>query len=77
MDLWISSDFFLRGYMKSFIYETQEESEMDLVARIIVAAGKIAENTQVFARIWQSILKRYQTCINVLADILSSYYKVW
>ena len=50
---------------------------MDLVARILVAAGKIAENQRVFERVRQSILMRYQTCIDLGEDILSSYCKVW
>ena len=58
-------DFFLRGYMKSLIYETLVESEMDLVARIVVAAGKNFSNIRVFERVRQSILKRYQTCTGV------------
>ena len=33
------------GYTKSIIYETPVESEMDLVARIVAAAGKIAERS--------------------------------
>ena len=43
----------------------------------VVAAGKIADNPRVFERVPQSILKRYQTCIDEVADILSSYCKVW
>ena len=34
--------------MKSLIYETLVESEMDLVTRIVVAAGKIEENPRFF-----------------------------
>ena len=34
--------------MKSLSYETPVELGMDLVARIVVAAGKIAENPRVF-----------------------------
>ena len=38
---------------------------MNLVARTVVAAGKIAGNLRVLEHVKQSILKRYQTCIDV------------
>ena len=41
-------DFFLWIYMKSLIYETPVKPEMVLVTKIVVAAGKIAENSRVF-----------------------------
>ena len=47
-------DFFLWGYMKTLTYETPVESEMGLVARIVVAARKITENLRVFERDRQS-----------------------
>ena len=57
----ILSDFFPWGYLKSLIYETPVESEIDLVAKMVIAA----ENARVFERVRQSILKRYQTYIDV------------
>ena len=65
--------------MNSITYETSVESEMHGSRRkdTVVAAGKIADNPRVFERVPQSILKRYQTCIDEVADILSSYCKVW
>ena len=58
------------GFLSLGLYEvsnlqTPVESEMDLVSRIVVAAGKIAEDPRDFKRVRQSILKRYQTCIDV------------
>ena len=58
-------DFFFWVYVNAFIYETRMESEMDLVARIAVAAGKVADNLQIFECVRHSILKRYQSCIDV------------
>ena len=69
-------DFNLWSHIKSLIYEASVESEMDLVARIAVAAGQIAENPRIFEHARQSILKRYQTCIDVGMDILSGYSKL-
>ena len=49
-------DFFLWGYLKSLIYKTPVESEMDLVARMdIVAEGKIEENPRFFERVRQFV----------------------
>ena len=58
-------DLFLRCYMKSLIYETPVKSEMNLVARIVLAARKVTENPRVLKRVRQTILKRYQTYIDV------------
>jgi hypothetical protein len=41
-------DFFLRGYTQSLVYETLEETQQDLVARIAVAAGTIWEVPGIF-----------------------------
>ena len=38
---------------------------MDLVGRIVDAAGLIADNPRVFDRVRESLLSRYQTCIEV------------
>lgn len=58
-------DFYLWGHMKSLIYETPVETEMDLVGRIVAAAGCIADDPGVFDRVQESILRRYQKCIDV------------
>ena len=52
------------------MYETQVESEMDLVARITVAAGQIAKNPRVLKLIRQPILNKNQTCIDVGSNIV-------
>lgn len=58
-------DFYLWGHMKSLVYETPVESEMDLVARVAVAAGDIAQDRRMLSR-WQgSLHRRCQTCIEV------------
>ena len=59
-----SLDFYLWGHMKSLIYETPVESEMDLVGRIVDAVGLIADNSRVFDHVRQSLLRRYQNCID-------------
>ena len=46
-------------------HETPVESEMYLVGRIVNAAGLVADNTRVFDRVRESLLRRYQTCIDV------------
>ena len=64
-------DFFLWSYMKSLIHETPVESEMDIVAKIVVAVVMIVENPRIFEHIRQSILKRYQTCIDIPEKLVS------
>ena len=43
-------DFFLWRHMKQLVYETVVETEEDLVARINVAAGTIADMPGIFER---------------------------
>ena len=62
---------FLYGYVNSLIYETPVESD-DFHRRIVVAAGKIAENPRVFEHVRQSILKRYKICIEVGGGIIGA-----
>ena len=57
-------DFYLWGHMKSLIYETPVETEMDL-GRIVAAAGCIEDDPGLFVRVQESILRRYQKCIDV------------
>jgi len=40
----LTLDFFLWGYIKALVHETPVESQMDLVARIAVAAGDFDGN---------------------------------
>ena len=56
--------YFLWGHMKSMVYETPVESEEDLVARIAVAAGNIAEEPRLLNCVQESIQRRCQACID-------------
>ena len=40
--------------MKTLVYETPVESEMDLIARVAVAAGDVAEDRRMLSRVQQS-----------------------
>ena len=51
--------------MKSLIYDTPVETEMDLFWRMVAAAGCMAYDPGVFDRVQESILRRYQKCIDV------------
>ena len=44
------TDFFLWGHMKQLGYETVVETEEDLIARITVGAGTIADMPAIFER---------------------------
>ena len=44
-------DLFLWGYMKSMVYETDIDSEEDLVACIVSAAAEIRETSGIFGRV--------------------------
>lgn len=58
-------DFYLWGHMKTLVYETPIETEMELVGRIAVAAGDIAEDRRILSR-WQgSLQRRCDLCIRV------------
>lgn len=56
-------DFFLRGRMKSLIYECSIKTDMDLVARFAVVAGITREIPGAFANISQSLSRRCKACI--------------
>lgn len=55
-------DFYLWGHMKSLVYSTEVESEMDLVARIVAAAAVIQEDVQVFEAVRRSMDQRFRLC---------------
>ena len=46
-------DFFLWGCMKSMVYQTDIDSEENLVARIVSAAAEIRETPGIFGRVRQ------------------------
>ena len=56
-------DFYLWGHMKRLVFETPVESEKDLIHRIAVAAGDIAEKRRVFQRVRESLERRCRLCI--------------
>ena len=56
-------DFFLWGHMKTLVYETPVESEMDLIARVAVAAGNVAQDRRMLSRVQQSFQRRCKVCI--------------
>ena len=58
-------DFFLWGYMKSMVYETDVDSEEDLVARIVSAAGRIRETPGIFGRVREIKARRFTVCLDV------------
>ena len=58
-------DFFLWGHMKQLVYEAVVETEEDLVTRITVAVGTIADMPGIFERTRQSMVRRCTACIEV------------
>lgn len=54
-------DFFIWDYMKNLVYDTLVESAMDLVARIFVPSGIIANRPGLLANVRQS-LHRHLHC---------------
>ena len=67
------SDFYLYGHMKSLIYETPVESEMNLVERIVDAARLIVNNPRIFDRVRESLDTR--PALTYRVDILNNYCK--
>ncbi|GFW07589.1 DUF4817 domain-containing protein [Trichonephila clavipes] len=57
-------DFLLWGAMKGLVHDTPVVSEMDLVARISIAAARIREMPGVFEDVRQSMSRRYRACIH-------------
>ena len=68
-----SLDFFLWGYIKSMVYETDIYSEEDLVACIVSAAAEIRETPGIFGRVRQS-MARQRTYVWMSMDVCSSTY---
>lgn len=58
-------DFFFWGAMKDRVYATPVESELDLIGRIVVAAGDIAVIPNVFDSVRRSLLRRLEKCVEV------------
>ena len=51
--------------MKTLVYESPVDSIDDLAARVSVAAGEIASSPNVFHSVRESLVKRYEKCIEV------------
>ena len=64
-------DFFLWGYMKSMVYETDIDCEENLVARIVSAAAEIRETPGIFRRVCQSMAHQC-TIVWMSMDVCSS-----
>ena len=58
-------DFFLWGYVKSMVYETDIDSEEDLVAHIVSTAAEVRETPGIFGRVRQSMASRCTVCLDV------------
>ena len=58
-------DYFLWGYLKSLVFETLVETDMELVARIVAAYNVIQNTAGIFVRVRQNIVRRRHTCIEV------------
>ena len=56
-------EFFLWWHMKQLVYQTIVETEEDLIARITVAAGTIADMPGIFEWTQQSMVRRCTACI--------------
>ena len=56
--------------MKSLVYETPVEYEMDLVARVAVVAGDITRNQRILCRLQESLHLRFHICIEAGGSIL-------
>ncbi|KAJ4432291.1 hypothetical protein ANN_20909 [Periplaneta americana] len=48
--------------MKNLVYETPVETAEDLVARVVVTAGEIADTPGVIELVYQNIIRRYNAC---------------
>ena len=56
--------------MKSVVYETDIDSEEDLVARIVSAAAEVRETPGIFGRVRQSMARRCTVWMSM--DVCSS-----
>ena len=56
-------DFFFWGRMKELVYSTPVVDQMDLVARIAVAAQQIQDTVGIFASVREGMLRRCNACI--------------
>ena len=66
-------DFFLWGNMKSMVFETNIDSEEDLVARIVSAAAEVRETPGIFGRVRQSMARRCTVCMDVKGRVFQHF----
>ena len=63
-------DFFLWYNMKSMVYETDIDSEEDLIARIVSAAAEVRETPGIFGMVRQNMARRCTVWMSM--DVCSS-----
>ena len=51
------------------VYETDIDSEEDLVARIVSAAPEVRETSSIFERARQSVARRGTVCLDVIGRV--------
>ena len=52
-------DYFLWGNLKSLVFETPVETNMELVGRIVAACNVIQDTPGIFVRVQQNLVRRY------------------
>ena len=58
-------DYFLWGYLKSLVFETTVETDMDLVARIVAACDVIQNTAGIFVMVRQNLVRWCHACIEI------------
>ena len=57
--------YFLWGYLKSLVFETPVQTDIELVARIVAANDIIKNTSGIFVRVRQNLVRRCHVCIEV------------
>ena len=57
--------YFLWEYLKSLVFETPVETDLELVARIVAACDIIRNIPVIFVRVRQNLVRRCHACIEV------------
>ena len=60
-----SLHYFLWEYLKSLVFETPVETDMELVARIVAACDVIKNTPGIFFRVRQNLVLQCHVCIEV------------
>ena len=61
----IPLDYFLRGYLKSLVFETPMKTDMELVARIAAACDVIQNTLGIFVMVCRNLARQCHACIEV------------